>query len=187
MKYHHGLTIVSLVSLVILPSASSIVYAVVTEKHSSPILLASEIHELNQEVQEVKNQSKFLASQSQLPAQSELQVSPDKFSTLADNTQQDPEVVNSSVVLGITDINCELYDQLQVLQKTNSVVNYLKTLGEKANFESRVALAQSMGIENYSGSAEQNLQILHSLQSKYSQELASCAETPAHLLYEEPH
>ena len=177
MKYRQGLTVVFLVSLIILSSASSIVYAVVTEKHSSPILLASEIHQLNQEVQEVKAQSSALAVQSQLPQQTNVQIPADKVSTLAKNTQQDPEIVDSGVVLGATDINCDLYDDLTALQKNNSVVNYLKTLGEKANFEARTQLASSMGIENYAGTADQNLRILNTLKNKYSQEFEACAQS----------
>ncbi len=46
-----------------------------------------------------------------------------------------------------------------------SVVDYLKSLGQPSDFNSRAQLAQQYGITNYSGTAEQNTQLLNLLRS----------------------
>jgi LysM repeat protein len=44
-----------------------------------------------------------------------------------------------------------------------SVVDYLKSIGQASDFASRTALATSKGIQNYSGTADQNTQLLNIL------------------------
>src|SRR3990172_1101034 len=47
----------------------------------------------------------------------------------------------------------------------NSIVDYLKSKGEKSDYASRATLAASKGITGYSGSADQNVQLLRILTS----------------------
>lgn len=44
-----------------------------------------------------------------------------------------------------------------------SIVDYLKSVGQKTDFNSRAAMARGLGITNYSGTAAQNTQLLNSL------------------------
>lgn len=46
-----------------------------------------------------------------------------------------------------------------------SVVDYLNSIGQPSDRASRAILAQNMGIQNYSGTAEQNTQLLNALRS----------------------
>jgi hypothetical protein len=48
----------------------------------------------------------------------------------------------------------------------NSIVDFLKQSGQASDMASRKALAQRMGIQNYSGTAEQNTQMLNSLKQQ---------------------
>ncbi len=48
-------------------------------------------------------------------------------------------------------------------QKTNSIVDYLKSIGESSSFANRKKLAAKYGIKNYSGTAAQNTQLLKKL------------------------
>lgn len=59
-----------------------------------------------------------------------------------------------------------------------SVYDYLATHGQaqNADYNSRKAIAQNLGIKNYKGTAEQNLQMLEML--KKTQDLASLAQAP---------
>lgn len=50
----------------------------------------------------------------------------------------------------------------------NSIVDYLKSVGQASDFASRSALAASKGIQNYSGTAEQNTQLLGLLRTPVS-------------------
>lgn len=45
-------------------------------------------------------------------------------------------------------------------QKTTSIVDYLKSIGENSSFANRKKLAAKYGIKNYSGTAAQNTQLL---------------------------
>lgn len=45
-------------------------------------------------------------------------------------------------------------------QKTNSIVDYLKSIGEASSFANRKKLASKYGIKNYRGTATQNSQLL---------------------------
>ncbi len=45
-------------------------------------------------------------------------------------------------------------------QKTSSIVDYLKSIGESSSFANRKKLATKYGIKNYSGTAAQNTQLL---------------------------
>lgn len=51
------------------------------------------------------------------------------------------------------------------MQAGGSIVDYLKSVGKSSDFDSRAQMAQSMGINNYTGSADQNLNLLSQLQS----------------------
>lgn len=48
----------------------------------------------------------------------------------------------------------------------NSIVNYLNTSGQASDFSSRKKLAESNGISNYMGSADQNISLLNTLKAK---------------------
>ena len=48
-------------------------------------------------------------------------------------------------------------------QKTSSVVDYLKSIGQNSSFASRKKLASKHGIKNYKGTAAQNAQLLKKL------------------------
>ena len=52
------------------------------------------------------------------------------------------------------------------LNVETSIVDYLKSIGKPSDFASRTALAQQYGITNYSGTAEQNTQLLNTLRSR---------------------
>ena len=47
----------------------------------------------------------------------------------------------------------------------NSIVDYLKSTGQGSSYSDRAKLAKQYGIENYTGSAQQNTQLLGILQS----------------------
>ncbi len=47
----------------------------------------------------------------------------------------------------------------------NSIVDYLKSIGQDASYQARANLASQYGITNYTGSAEQNLQLLNKLKT----------------------
>ena len=46
-----------------------------------------------------------------------------------------------------------------------SIVDYLKSVGQPSDFASRKIFAQQQGISNYTGSAQQNTQLLNTLKS----------------------
>ena len=46
-----------------------------------------------------------------------------------------------------------------------SIVDYLKSIGQDSSYSARSALASQYGITNYTGSGEQNLELLNKLQS----------------------
>jgi N-acetylmuramoyl-L-alanine amidase len=48
-------------------------------------------------------------------------------------------------------------------RNTNSIVDYLKSIGEDSSFENRKRLARENGINNYTGTAEQNIRLLRIL------------------------
>lgn len=48
---------------------------------------------------------------------------------------------------------------------SNSIVDYLKSIGEDSSFARRKQLAQQHGMENYRGTAEQNMELLNKLRS----------------------
>ncbi|GGP12192.1 hypothetical protein GCM10011346_27210 [Oceanobacillus neutriphilus] len=49
--------------------------------------------------------------------------------------------------------------------KTNSIVDYLKSIGEDSSFTNRSRLANSYGIQNYKGTAAQNMRLLKAVRS----------------------
>lgn len=50
----------------------------------------------------------------------------------------------------------------------NSIVDYLKSIGQDSSYQARASLASQYGITNYTGSAEQNLQLLNALKTSTS-------------------
>ncbi|WP_152414394.1 DUF3597 family protein [Halalkalibacterium ligniniphilum] len=48
-------------------------------------------------------------------------------------------------------------------QNTNSIVDYLKSIGVNSSFANRQKLARQQGISNYKGTAAQNTQLLNKL------------------------
>jgi len=46
-----------------------------------------------------------------------------------------------------------------------SIVDYLKSIGKDSSYQARATLASQHGITNYTGSAEQNLQLLNKLKT----------------------
>ena len=51
-------------------------------------------------------------------------------------------------------------------KQTNSIVDYLKSIGADSSFNHRKRLAEKHGIRNYRGTASQNLQLLRKLRGK---------------------
>lgn len=49
--------------------------------------------------------------------------------------------------------------------KTNSIVDYLKSVGTDSSFANRARLAGSYGIQNYTGTAAQNTRLLNAIRS----------------------
>lgn len=47
----------------------------------------------------------------------------------------------------------------------NSIVDYLKSVGKPSDYSNRTKMASSMGIQNYTGTSEQNKQMLNMLQN----------------------
>lgn len=50
----------------------------------------------------------------------------------------------------------------------NSIVDYLKSIGQDSSYQARASLASQHGITNYTGSEEQNLQLLNALKTSTS-------------------
>lgn len=63
----------------------------------------------------------------------------------------------------------------------NSIVDYLKSVGQDSSYNARKKLAESNGITNYTGTASQNTQLLNTLRSGSSAQTKSnnVAATPA--------
>ena len=58
--------------------------------------------------------------------------------------------------------------QLFALDTKNSIVDYLKSQGKDSSMTARKQIAQDLGIKNYSGTSEQNIQMLNTLKSQAS-------------------
>ena len=58
--------------------------------------------------------------------------------------------------------------QLFALNTNTSIVDYLKSQGKDSSYSARQKLAQQMGISNYTGTAEQNIQMLNTLKNQSS-------------------
>ena len=54
------------------------------------------------------------------------------------------------------------------LNTRESIVDYLKSQGKDSSYSARKKLAQSMGITNYTGTSEQNIQMLNAMQKNSS-------------------
>ena len=53
-----------------------------------------------------------------------------------------------------------------ILPKSDSIVDYLNRRDEKSDFDARVELAKEHEIEDYKGTAEQNIELLTKLREK---------------------
>ena len=58
--------------------------------------------------------------------------------------------------------------QLFALNTKTSIVDYLKSQGKDSSMSARKEIAKELGIKNYSGTAEQNIQMLNTLKSQSS-------------------
>lgn len=59
-----------------------------------------------------------------------------------------------------------------------SVVDYLKAQGQQSDFSSRSVLAQQKGIQNYTGTAEQNIKLLNILQTPQGSQTPQNTQNP---------
>lgn len=66
----------------------------------------------------------------------------------------------------------------QPLNVDTSIVDYLKSTGKPSDFASRTALAQQYGVNNYTGTAEQNIGLLKTLKAGQATPVAD-PQTPA--------
>ena len=60
--------------------------------------------------------------------------------------------------------NNQIVGQNNAIQGNGSIVDYLNSQGQTSDFNSRTQLAQQYGIQGYTGTAEQNTQLLGYLQ-----------------------
>ena len=59
-----------------------------------------------------------------------------------------------------------------------SIVDYLNSKGQPSDFNSRAKLAMQLGIQNYTGTAAQNIQLLQNIQNQQSAPVKSTATPP---------
>jgi len=64
------------------------------------------------------------------------------------------------------------------LNTKTSVVDYLKSNKKDSSFSNRTKIAQSYGINNYSGSAKQNTQLLGLLNKPVTQQTSNTKAQP---------
>jgi hypothetical protein len=69
--------------------------------------------------------------------------------------------------------------QLFALNTNTSIVDYLKSQGQDSSYTARKKMAQDLGISNYSGTAEQNTQMLNTLKNKSASANARTTNTVA--------
>lgn len=62
--------------------------------------------------------------------------------------------------------------------KGNSIVDYLKSIGQSSNYSSRAKLAKQQGISNYRGTGSQNTQLLNTLRSGTTQNTSQLPTAP---------
>jgi hypothetical protein len=70
-------------------------------------------------------------------------------------------------------------------KKETSVVDYLKSQKEDSSFAARKELAKDNGIKNYTGTADQNTQLLNKLKNKEAADRAAAEQAAAKKAYEE--
>ena len=63
------------------------------------------------------------------------------------------------------------------LNTNTSIVDYLKSQGQNSSYSARQDLAKSLGISNYTGTAEQNVQMLNALKNGSSTSSAPKSST----------
>lgn len=73
-------------------------------------------------------------------------------------------------IKGITGVNLEtdvkgITQTNPVANNTNSIVDYLKSIGVDSSFANRAKLAKEYGINNYNGTASQNIQLLNAMRN----------------------
>lgn len=70
----------------------------------------------------------------------------------------------------------------QTSYQGGSIVDYLNSQGQASDFATRAQLASSLGIQNYSGTAAQNTQLLNTLQSQSGATGASGNTSPSYTI-----
>lgn len=69
---------------------------------------------------------------------------------------------------------------------TNSIVDYLKGQGQDSSFAARTNLAKSKGISNYTGTADQNMQLLNTLRNQSTPTAQNSGSLANTLLEQQP-
>lgn len=157
MKYGLGVSVVAVVSTVIISSASSIVYAISTEAHSSPVLLASTWQQYESQ------------HQNNSPANDTL------VASHLDQIDLSPlETGETPVVLGASIRNCSEVPEDPPPKNMGSVVNYLRTTNQPYRFEDRQQLAQEFGLTEYSGTAQENVTLLKLVKERQQNAWEEC-------------
>jgi hypothetical protein len=151
-QYNFGIFIVALVAFTIVSSAGRIVYAVVSEKHSAPILVASEVQQLSQKWSDY--------NEPPVPEES--------------NNEMLALLTESPEVLGVSTESCNVDFETYASNNSISIVNYLKKRNEPYSFEARMKLAEELGIVEYRGTAEQNTELLKKLLEKNQEIEKNC-------------
>lgn len=173
MKPTFGIFVSSLVSAIIFLSAGGIVYGVAKEEHSSPQLIAQGIQRLNHQWE---TSGGALAGNSDAVQIADISNLPAEYQALVKNSTTLPDTTDTHAVLGVTSENCADVEELIQAQQYGSIVNYLEMQGESAKFEDRLQLAMEVGIEEYSGTAQQNVQLLSFVKEKDQQKIQVCTE-----------
>src|SRR5690349_5307582 len=71
---------------------------------------------------------------------------------------------NTTQILGASsDQVNNMNSEIMMQPATNSIVNYMNELGMDYNYKSRVRLAGELGIENYTGTSDQNKLLIQKL------------------------
>jgi len=76
------------------------------------------------------------------------------------------QITPQTIEQGLTQVAQGTPGYGQTSYKGVSIVDYLSSLGKPTDFTSRTALANQMGIQNYTGTAEQNTQLLNKLRGQ---------------------
>lgn len=142
MKKILGILAVSTVATIVLASGGTMIYASLSERHSSPKFIANELKVIRKD---------YLWAQSNFPEQSFMKVN--------------KPIENTSEV-AVLSSECIPKDQTSQEQRPKTLVKYLTSKGEPTSFERRQEIASQSGMFDYRGTAEQNAQLLQILINK---------------------